>query len=198
MLPDFAKLKSDLSRRLLLFMESRKKEHLGAFSQSPRVRLFEGQGSKMIRESGEVEQVNPSDLSTTIILGDDEVPTLTLEDLLLRLDSAAKEMAGQQAKRAYEIVAEAAKQVGNSVDAKQNRVSAEMILEGLSRVHIEFDRNGRPLMPSIHCHPDLEKAVQLASDELKRNPDLREQMKELMILKKEEWRVREASRRLVG
>jgi len=198
MLPDFCKLKSDISARLRRFLESRMLHHLGPFSESPRVTFFEGQGRTLTRESGHQESIDPFDLSATMIFRTDEIPSMTLEDLLRKLDEVAKEMAGQMARHTYDTVSEAAKRVGNAVDAKQRVISAEMILDGLSKMHIEFDLQGRPHMPSIHCHPDLLRAVKLASEELERDPSLRKQMKELLILKREEWRVREASRRLVG
>lgn len=198
MLPDFPKLKFDLLGCLKLFLESRMLEHLGPLSESRRVRYFEGQKRQMIRRSGERETVEPFDLGSTLTFKDDELPTLTLDNLLRRLDAAAKDMAGQMAKHAYESISEVADRVGNTIDAKQQKISAEMIVESLSKIYIEFDDHGRPQMPSFHCHPDQEKAVKVALEQLDESPSLRNQVKELMIVKKEEWRVREASRSLVG
>ena len=198
MLPDFPKLKLDVWRHLRSYLESRMLQHLGMLSQSPRVRFFEGHESTMVRESGDEETVELFDVSATMAFRDEELPTLSLEDLLERLDAAAKDMAGQMAKNAYDTVSKAAERYGNAIDVKQRALGAEMILEGLSRMHIHFDRDGRPQIPSIVCHPDLEKAARLATEELDRNPALRKQMQDLLVLKKEEWRVREASRSLVG
>jgi hypothetical protein len=198
MLPDFTKLKAELSSRLREFLERRTLYHLGPLSESPLVHFFEGEGRTMVRRSGEQEIVPLIETSAVLTFEDDELPTLTLESLLQRLDSAARDMAGQRAKYAYERISQAAESVGNLVDAKQMTFSAEMIIEALSKVHIAFDEMGRPQMPSFICHPDLEKAIRLAYEELDRNRNLRKQVKELLVLKKEEWRVQEASRRLVG
>lgn len=198
MLPDFPKLKLDVWRHLHSFLESRMLRHLGVLSQSPRVRFFEGHERMVVRESGDREAVESFDVSATMTFRDEELPTLSLEDLLERLDAAAKDMAAQEAKHTYDNISEAAKRVGNALDAKQQPVSAEMVLEMLSKIAIEFDENGRPRMPSLLCHPNQEKAVRMAMEELDEGPDLRKQTQELMIIKKEEWRVREASRKLVG
>ncbi len=198
MLPDSAKLKRDLSARLRRFLEIRMLHHLGPLAESPRVRFFEGERRAVVRRSGQQEPVEPFEISSTMTFQNDELPTLSLENLLEKLDLAAQDMAAQVARHSYEVISKAAESVGNMVDAKQMRVSAEMILEGLSKMYIAFDESGRPQMPSIHCHPDLEKAILLATEELERSPALRQQLIELLILKKEEWRVREASRRLVG
>ena len=198
MLPDFTKLKTDIDSRLRRFLERRMLHHLGPLSEIRRVRFFEGRGRTVIRESGEKESLELFDLSATLSFRDDELPTLTLDDLLQRLDAAAKDMAGQQARHLYKTIEEAATRVGNVVDGKQRTISADLLLQGLLRIQIEFDRRGLPVMPSFYCHPDLESAIQLAREELERNPGLREELKQLLILKKEEWRVREASRRLVG
>jgi len=198
MLPDFTKLKEDIDSRLRRFLEQRMLRHLGPLSEIRRVRFFEGRGRTVVRESGEKESIGLFDLNATLSFRDDELPTLTLDDLLRRLDAAAKEMADQQARHIYNTISEAARRVGNVVDGKQKAFSAEQLLQVLLKIQIEFDRSGLPVMPSFLHHPDLENAVRLAREELVRNHMLREELKQLLILKREEWRVREASRRLVG
>lgn len=78
------------------------------------------------------------------------------------------------------------------------RLSAEQILETLTQIQIDFRPDGTPILPDIHIHPDLADALRKALEELESDPDLRQQMKQLIVEKREAWRAREASRKLVG
>ena len=199
MLPDFPKLKSDISARLLDFLRLRFRYHLGPLSEIQRYTVFEGAGkSRLVRSSGEIEESDMKSISAEFSIKDDEVPTMTLESLLERLDEVAKVMAQQMAQHTYQKVSEAVKKVGNVVDARERKLSAELILEGLSKIHIDFGPDGKPKMPSFHIHPDLTKAAQLAIEQFEQNPDLQKQYAEIMQDKKEKWRARESSRKLVG
>lgn len=199
MLPDFPKLKSDISARLRDFLRLRFRHHLGPLSEIQRYTVFEGAGkSRLVRSSGEIEDSDMTRISAEFSIKNDEILTMTLESLLERLDEVAKAMAQQFAQHTYQKVSEAVEKVGNVVDARQRKLSAEIVLEALSKIQIDFGPDGKPIMPSFHIHPDLTKAAQLVNEQFEQSPDLRKQYAEIMQDKKEKWRAREASRRLVG
>jgi hypothetical protein len=50
----------------------------------------------------------------------------------------------------------------------------------------------------MHGHPKLAEAANRAFAELKSNPQLKKELDWIISQKKEEWRAREASRKLVG
>lgn len=127
-----------------------------------------------------------------------ELPATTLDTILAKIDNAAQQIARQVAENIYQTISEAVERVGNTIDAKGQKPSAELILETLAKIQVDFDRDGKPRMPELHIHPTLEEATKLAFEELENNPELKKQFKQTMEEKREEWRAREASRILVG
>ena len=85
-----------------------------------------------------------------------------------------------------------------NVDAKGKKLDAELILKMLETIQLEFYPDGRP--HALHVvgglfTPERLKAV---DEEFQSNPELQKRRDELMARKREEWRAREADRKLVG
>jgi hypothetical protein len=198
MLPDYPKLKADLSVRLVRFLRARHDFHLGPLSHVSRIKFFEGDTYSLKRSSGEVEPGEFKEAAALITIKDEEVPGMTLELLLQKLDDAAQDMARQQGESVYRSISEATEKAGNVVDAGGQRLTAQSILDALSKIQIDFNRDGTPSMPEIHIHPRLSEAVLRAGEELEKNSDLKRQLKQILAEKREEWRAREATRRLAG
>jgi hypothetical protein len=203
MLPDFPELKADLSMAISAYFKQRVAIHLGALSKIRHNYVFEGprddnHGHEIVRSSGEIESSGLKLMSAELSILADELPKMTLDQVLHKVDEAAQKVASQLAKLAYQRISEAVEQVGNSIDAKGKRLSAELILELYSTVEIDFDRNGKPKMPTFHVHPKMTEALKLALSELENDIELNRELKQIITNKKEEWREREASRKLVG
>ena len=60
-------------------------------------------------------------------------------------------------KMMFQKLGEAADRVGNSVDGKGERLSAEMVISMFEKISIKFDKQGRPEMPTFALSPDLER-----------------------------------------
>jgi hypothetical protein len=198
MLPDYPKVKSHLSQRLNSFVQERIDFHLGPLRTVARIRLFEGSTRSMTRESGEVDPGRTFEARAELALGKDELPMITLQDVLAKLDRGAQEMARQMAENTYQTISDAVEKVGNVTDAGGRRLTAEVILDALSSIHIEFRPDGTARMPEMHIHPSLAEAAKLAIAELEGNADLRRQFQQIIEDRREVWRAREASRKLVG
>jgi hypothetical protein len=198
-LPDYPKVKADLAARLNEFVKKRVDHYLGPLRGIPQVRLFEGDGGRSLtREDGETETGEAVEMRAPLSVASDELPTLTMDALLSKLDEVAKEMARQMAESAYQAVSDAVEKVGNVVDAGGGTLTAELLLESLSAIHIEFRPDGTAQMPEMHIGQSQAEAVRLAIMELETKPKLKQKFAELMEAKWEEWRAREASRKLVG
>jgi hypothetical protein len=198
MLPDYPGVKRELSTRLDAFLKERVDFHLGPLRRIRRIKLFEGDSQMLTRASGEQESTEFKEVRAGFSIRVDEFPTLTLASLLERFDQVAQDVARQTAENLYSTVSRAVERVGNVVDAKGERFSAELILETLSTMQIDFDSDGTPHLPELHIHPSLAEAAKLAEEEVKGNRELRRQFARIIEEKREEWRAREASRRLVG
>jgi hypothetical protein len=73
------------------------------------------------------------------------------------LTKGISEMRDGILKMMFQKVGEAADRVGNTVDGKGERLSADMVISMFEKIAIKFDKQGRPEMPTITLSPDLEK-----------------------------------------
>jgi len=71
---------------------------------------------------------------------------------------------------------------GNVVDGKGKGITHEMLLEMLEKIHIDFDQDGNPQLPSMIIHPDMAKAF----EKLKSDEDMYKARYEEIITKKRE------------
>lgn len=198
MLPDYPDVKEELAQVVTAFLADRVQFHLGVIGQGPRMTLFEGERHQTTRPDGRVRDMEFKSISAELLFENRELATISLDSLFEKLDGIAQEMAAQQARHVYEQVGAAAEEVGNVVDGAGAPLTADMLLDVLETIYLDFDRQGRPLMPSLHIHPDNTPAIERIVEEAKGSEELSRRHAEVMRVKKEEWRAREASRRLVG
>lgn len=136
-------------------------------------------------------------LSSMMEIKFDEIPDLTFEKVIAKFDEMILDMARKQTGFALERLNEDIPK-SQSVDAKGKKLDAEIILEMLETIQLEFYPDGRP--HELHVvgglfTPERLKAV---DEEFQSNPELQKRHDELMARKREEWRAREADRKLVG
>ncbi|MBT0663652.1 hypothetical protein KI809_04985 [Geobacter pelophilus] len=198
MLPDFVVLKREINEVLNLFMRRRFQYYCTGIQDIPKEQLFEGTGMSIHRASGDVDKSSFIQNSTEFSISYDEVPGLSLNDVLDKLDKAAKNMSDQVQKTFYLKMNEDLDRMGRTVDQKGKPFTADTILEALKSIHIDFDKDGKHHGLELHTAPQLQDAVRKAFADLEADPDLKRRHEELMIQKREEYRAREASRRLVG
>lgn len=198
MLPDYPAVKKDLASRLVDFLRIRTGHHLGVLDDIRRVQYFEGDEHSLTRGTGETERSRFRQMSSEVTFQTRDLPKLPLPLVLQRLDGAAADMARQQAQMLYEGVSEAVEKVGNVVDAQGRKMTASLIIEMLEKLHIDFDQFGRAHLPQMHIPPNLEESLMGALRELEEDPIMRKQYQAVIEQKREEWRAREASRKLVG
>jgi hypothetical protein len=91
------------------------------------------------------------------------------------------------------------KAVGNVIDGS-NLSFAEMILKMMQKIQIDIDENRNPILPSFILNPVTAEKMKINEKlaELKNNYEFMQKYNDIVITKIEEWRDREASRRLVG
>ena len=136
-------------------------------------------------------------LSSMMEIRFDEIPDLTFEKAIAKYDEMILDMVRKQTGFALERLSEDIPK-SQSVDAKGKKLDAELVLQMLETIQLEFYPDGRP--HELHVvgglfSPERLKAV---DEEFQNNPELQERHNELIARKREEWRAREASRKLVG
>lgn len=201
MLPDYPKGKEKFKRFLNKLTGIEQKAYLGPFAEIPLHRIFEG--PKLIRhilerEDGSKEDMSTYEASSSIRIDLENYEKLSLEDLLNKIRSSAREIAIQRNKMIYEEVEKASKKVGNVIDFKDKPFSAELFLKALEKILISFDLKGNPILPTIVAGKKAYKKINEVLPELDRNPQIKSKFEELINKKRMEWNDREASRKLVG
>jgi len=108
-----------------------------------------------------------------------------------------RQMGEQQARATYEDINRVTEEIGNVVDA-QSSLTPGVFFAVIEKIRIEFDRNGKPRLPTIVVHPQRAQAWKRLGESMEADPANRRRMNELLTQKELEWREREASRKLVG
>ena len=194
MLPDFLKTKEKLKK--MLDSERKKAEllHLGPIADVPKLMTFEGNRSVTIYEDGSCKEVNMEEATSKLEVKWEEVETMTHDMVLSKIDDVAKEMAEQIAKSFYETLSEAAEEAGNVTSSAGKPLSVDLFLEGLQGMHLSFDEEGNPSGLTFAVSPKLRLALAEVISQAECDP----RYKALIDQKREEERVRENNRELVG
>ena len=88
-------------------------------------------------------------------------------------------------------------EVGNSLDAGGQPLTAEMILRVWDRMDFDFDKQGRPKMPTLVFNPIHRQRVDEQFRRIANEPELIKLKQDIMNRKKLDWYDRESRRKLV-
>lgn len=198
MLPDYPAFKTELADILNRLFRRRLAQYQGFVGQVAKHRVFEGDKNFLLRSTGDSETTEFQDFSVARELSAKEVPKMTFEDILKELDAAAAEMGAKTARYFIEGLDKTLEAAGQVENAKGAKISGELLLRTLERIEMNFDESGNHKNLSLVIHPSNAEATAAALRELEDDPELRKRHRALIERKREAWRVREASRRLVG
>lgn len=198
MLPDFLKVKGKLQKMHDYVMKHAHLSHLGPLASIRELMVFEGNKTIIIREDGSVEEIGFEEITAELQVNFAEVETMTHEMVLDKINRPAKEIAGKKAKFAYEQIGKAAEEAGNVVSADGKPFSIEMLFEMLEKMDLDFDEAGNPSGTGFVPPPKLFPAIAKVISQAEADPETARRYQALMDQKREEWRVRENNRKLVG
>jgi hypothetical protein len=88
-------------------------------------------------------------------------------------------------------------EVGNVVNAG-GKLEPKHFFEMMEKIHIEFDETEKPLLPSWFVGPKAMEAISRLFSELESNPEHKDRFDRIIEQKRDDWREREAARKLVG
>jgi len=198
MLPDFPAPKAQLNKILMQRFNETREAEMGFLAE---VRVFavpEGDRLIHVDADGREDEVSFAQLSAEMCTSEQEQRAFSLSDVVGKVDQAAKDMARQMFSEFQSKFTAAVRGVGNDLNVHGQKLSPEHILALLERMSIEFDGRGQPLLPTFVIHPEVEPQLSEAITSLHDVPELRKQYSELIHRKREAWRARESSRKLVG
>jgi hypothetical protein len=196
MLPDFPKVKEKVLETLNKRMQARSTP--SPFQNAKHLRYHEGHRHRIVRADGSVVENEFKEASSKITLDLSQWDSITMEDIIAKIDAAAEEMESQMARHFFGEISKSVEEVGNAIDAKGKPFTAEMYLEALEKVQLDFYEDGTPHELTLVCSPKMAPRMKAELQRLHTDPELARRYNELIEQKRDEWRERENSRKLVG
>lgn len=157
-------------------------------------RLFEGNASSMLRETGEQEETEIRSFSATLEIPSRTILHGTVDELFDFFTPIGKQMVADKERLMLETVHVATEKTGNIVSAEGKPLTIEKLLELLEIMQIDFDESGMAIMPTLLGSSKLISEY----ERLRRAPENQRAFDDLIRQKKAEWLAREADRTLVG
>ena len=132
-----------------------------------------------------------------IMIPIEDVPELTGERLLKKIDEIADQIAQQTSRTGYKKIDEVITEAGGGVDAQGQALTGEIYLKALERMEMSFDPE--TLLPTfqIVVHPDMIPSMLKLKETVEDDPEFKKRYDELISRKLKDWRDRESNRRLV-
>ena len=194
MLPDFLKTKEKL--KIMIDSERKKSEllHRGAFADTSKSNLFEGDEVILIQADGSSDEVKMEKAEVKIEIKLEEIEEMTHEKVLDKIDTMAREMAGKIAKSLYDTMSEAAEKGGNVISVDGKSLSIDLLLKEVEKMHLSFDEEGQPSGITFVAQSDPTTSIDDIWLQIKSHP----RFPSIMEQKREEWYARESNRKLVG
>lgn len=198
MLPDLPNLKHDIACILYRYLQLAIQKRLGAFADAPRHQVHEGASMRILRADGTIEETEMKRASAELTINSKEVPNLTLENRMAKLDEMAESMATQMSEHLYTSLNETLEDAGQVVDNKGKQFTHETIFAVLEKLQVDFDENRNPKGLQMVIGPGLMPRLQELIEQEKNDPSIKKRHDVIMEKKWLEWRDREAARKLVG
>ena len=116
-----------------------------------------------------------------------------------KLFDLGRQIGQDQTKRMLEVINEAADEVGNVIHA-DGELTQDKFLDIFRTVAMDFDPETLELLPgfSFVMHPEMARKIVPRVQEWEKDPEFNARYESVMATKREEWRDREARRKLVG
>lgn len=199
MLPDFPKAKARAHRDILRTVEQQVPIVAPLLKGVAKFRQHEGHQRHLTRADNTESAGGYQRSEFSFAIGRDEFKRFNPSAVCRRLVDLAKKIGEDQTKRMIEVVKEAADEVGNVVHT-DGELTQDKFLDIFRNVEMDFDPKTLKLLPgfSFVMHPEMAAQVVPRVQEWEKDPAFRARYDRIMAAKREEWRDREARRKLVG
>ena len=198
MLPDFLKTKEKLKIMIDYKLKHAILSNLGPLAEVPESIHFEGSSSIIYYADGTQSETDSVEISSQLKIELEEVETMTPEKVHEKIDHLAQEMAKKQARHFYKKIDETAEEAGTVVSAEGAPFSMDLFFEVIEKIDMDFDENGDPIGLMVAMSPELFRSAAKVLEQAENDPEMNKRFDAIMERKKEEWRVRENNRKLVG
>ncbi len=193
MLPDFIKVKRDLSLRNSDGLSSAIEQN-SLLSKIRKYRIHEGNRWTLYREDGSQETKSPQSVLSEVMFDLNEINRRGEAAIREVEYKAGSEVREKSHKLLFDRLDETLEATGNSIDMGGRPLTAEALLEMHEAVDFSFDDDGKWERPEFY--PQTEK-LKKELERLEAEPHLKKRLNEIIERKKEQWDVRQANRKLV-
>jgi hypothetical protein len=196
MLPEFKKAKKCIAKSQEQFFEFSQKHHLGGlFGSISKRAMPEGNKLRQVYSKDLQRETEMTKIQTSFTFDVDEIKenAFTIYEQLFQ---NAKEFASQQMQMMIKNINEVTEMTGNVIKSK-GEYSVEDFYRSIEMVEIEFDKDGKPVLPTIVSSPSF---IDNMINTLKKHehlPESKTRMDEIINLKRKQWYDRENNRKLV-
>lgn len=198
MLPDYPELKVECGKLVMKACTSSRDDKMAPFGGNRNAVVhFEGNKHSIRRADGSVSTSLYKRVHHEYALTYEQLESLTLEELVAKFADMGEDLGEQQFRVTIDELNQTLAGTPNELKhPKDDYITG--IFQALERVWIDFDEDGRPLLPQLMAGPRVAAQLTAALEIIEKDPALRDRHERLMARKKEEWRDREADRKLVG
>lgn len=123
--------------------------------------------------------------------------SMTLEDVIKLLDEEAKNIGSQMAKHYFQVLSITVEEVGNVVDAKDQKLTPEIFLDAMRKISIPFDKDGNPKFNNMIVSEEMSDVWKNIIEEAEVNPKHKEEFNKIIEQKRKEYNAEQAGRKLV-
>ena len=194
MLPDYPITKDKIYKKIILKRyQSIRDACLGPLAEIHVSRHFEGDLNDDGRGAREYHEV-----VSELAINSSELEAMTPQQVIARLDVLLLDMARQQGAFVFRHLAELAEAETGIVTASREPLNVEFFLQSLGKLYIEFDVNGQPNTSKFDfIGPQGAISFAAVYQLLIDTPEKKSRYEAIITQKREEWRGRENSRKLV-
>jgi len=197
MLPDFPDLKRELMRIVTARMRRRVYRDSGVMSEIRRFQSHEGHKFTIYRADGSSETTRYRLTTVDLSVKNSELPQMSPQELLARIDDVADAMAEKVTKQLFEKLRRTAAQAGTATNAAGRPISAELLFEALEKIELDFyEEDESPHELTMFVGPELAKVLARLIPIWRQDPSFDKKYGEVMAKKRAAWRVRESRRKL--
>ncbi len=197
MLPNWSESKSAMNAAIEMRMQEERAKRTPVPHQNNTHILHEGHEFNIKYPDGRVDVVPLQSAEAFQNFPISEMDEATIEDLYRIADNIGEQLAKQQSEHFYQEVTKASDSPGSSIVLGKGEPTPQMIYEMLEKIPGEYDSEGRPLT-SFVIGPHMTEMIKDLEREIESSPEWKAKFDELESRKRQEFRDREAARKLVG
>ncbi len=198
MFPDFPEAKKKVERQLLAMVQKLIPQIVPLLGQVKRFKQHEGKAWKLLDENQSVGTSGGyQEISVEVQLKREDQRRFDPEKLLGVIVDIARGLADEQSSLMFKRIKEVVDNEGGSIDVGGD-LKPEHLFEAMRKKDMEFDpRTGEPIGEAIIMHPETLKKIGPKLKKWEADPQIKKELDRITEKKREEWREREARRKLV-